>query len=70
MRYSTRRAGLAALDLTQGALARLLSCDDRVVSRWATGQNAIPRGIARWLEGWVAVRQAHPDPPPPEDWHS
>jgi transcriptional regulator with XRE-family HTH domain len=63
------RECLTALGLSQGALARQLGCDDRVVSRWATGQNAIPRGIERWLEEWVAVRQAHPDPPPPEDWH-
>ena len=69
MRYSTRRAGLTALGLSQGALARLLHCDDRAASRWATGQNPIPSGIARWLEEWVAVRQAHLDLPPPEDWH-
>jgi hypothetical protein len=64
------RTFLAALKLTQGGLARLLGCDDRLVSRWATGQNAIPPGIARWLEEWVKVRTAHPDPLPPEDWHS
>jgi hypothetical protein len=63
------RECLAALGVSQGALARLLKCDDRVVSRWATGQNEIPQGIARWLEEWVSVRTAHPDPAPPEDWH-
>jgi hypothetical protein len=63
------RECLAALGLSQGGLARLLKCDDRVVSRWATGQNEIPRGIGRWLEDWVAVRTAHPDPLPPKDWH-
>jgi hypothetical protein len=26
-------------------------------------------GISEWLEEWVAIRLAHPDPLPPEDWH-
>jgi hypothetical protein len=35
----------------------------------ASGKIAVPVGIANWLEAWVTVRQAHPDPLPPDDWH-
>jgi hypothetical protein len=34
--------------------------------RWASGKIVVPVG---WLEEWVAVRQARPDPLPPDDWH-
>jgi len=44
--------------------------DTHVLTRaWATGRSAIPVGIADWLEEWVTIRLAHPDPRPPVDWH-
>jgi hypothetical protein len=32
------------------------------------GREIIPPEVADWLEAWVAIRLAHPDPPPPENW--
>jgi hypothetical protein len=63
------RECLAIVSQSQRALADLLGCNDRLTRAWATGRSAVPCGIARWLEEWVAIRQAHPDPAPPEDWH-
>jgi hypothetical protein len=57
------------LGLSQNDIAHILSCSDRLTHRWASGKIAIPVGIAAWLEAWIAVRQAHPDPLPPDDWH-
>jgi hypothetical protein len=57
------------LGLSQRGLAPILGCSDRLTRNWASGRSAIPVGIASWLEEWVAVRQAHPDPLQPEDWH-
>jgi hypothetical protein len=47
----------------------MLRCSDRLTHRWASGKIAVPVGIAGWLEAWLAVRQAHLDPAPPDDWH-
>jgi hypothetical protein len=63
------RECLASLGLTTNDLARSLECSDRMTRRWASGRAEVPAGICRWLEAWVAVRQAHPDPAPPQDWH-
>jgi len=63
------RECLAIVGQSQRALADVLGCSDRLTRSWATGRAAIPAGIAAWLEAWVAIRQAHPDPLPPEDWH-
>jgi len=63
------RECLAFLDLSQRGLAPILGCSDRLTRAWATGRSLVPIGIAEWLEEWVAIRQAHPDPLPPEDWH-
>jgi hypothetical protein len=64
------RECLTILGLSQRGLAPILGCTDRTTRHWATGQIAIPLGIGDWLESWVAVRQAHPDPAPPDDWHA
>jgi hypothetical protein len=64
------RECLDLLGLSQNNLARILGCSDRLTHRWAGGRADIPTGIARWLEQWVAIRTAHPDPLPPEDWHA
>jgi hypothetical protein len=63
------RECLGILGQSQGDIADLLRCSDRLAHRWASGRITIPPGIAEWLEEWVAVRQAHPDPVPPDDWH-
>jgi hypothetical protein len=60
---------LTALGLSANDLARILDCSDRITRRWASGRTEVPIGVGRWLEKWVAVRRAHPDPTPPEDWH-
>jgi hypothetical protein len=57
------------LGITASDIARMLRCSDRMTHRWASGKIEIPVGIAAWLEEWVAVRLAHPDPLPPNDWH-
>jgi hypothetical protein len=64
------RECLELLGLSQNELARVLGCSDRLAHRWAGGKAGIPAGIATWLEQWVAIRTAHPDPLPPEDWHA
>jgi hypothetical protein len=64
------RECLDFLGLSQRGLAPILDCNDRLTRSWATGRSDIPLGIAEWLEEWVAVRQAHPDPLPPDDWHA
>jgi hypothetical protein len=63
------RECLDMLGITAADLARKLGCSDRLTYRWASGKIEVPIGIANWLENWVAVRLAHPDPLPPEDWH-
>ena len=63
------RECLDLLGLSQNDIARSLGCSDRMTHRWASGKIRVPVGIANWLEAWVAVRLAHPDPLPPDDWH-
>jgi hypothetical protein len=62
------RECLDTLGLSQRGLAPILRCSDRLTRSWATGREAIPPEVADWLESWVAVRLAHPDPRPPEGW--
>jgi hypothetical protein len=64
------RECLEILGLSQRGLAPIIGCSDRLTRGWATGRSDIPVGVAEWLEEWVAIRQAHPDPLPPEDWHA
>jgi hypothetical protein len=56
------------LRLSQRGLAPILGCSDRLTRDWAMGYAAIPPQVAAWLEQCVAIRQANPDPPPPDDW--
>jgi hypothetical protein len=63
------RECLGIVGQSQSGLADLLGCNARLTRAWATGRSEVPCGIARWLEEWVAVRLAHPDPKPPTDWH-
>jgi hypothetical protein len=62
------RECLDALGLSQRGLAPILRCSDRLTRSWATGREIIPLEVAGWLESWVTIRLAHPDPPPPENW--
>ena len=62
------RKCLAVLRLSQRGLAPILNCSDRLTRDWAMGYADIPSQIAGWLEQCVAIRQANPDPPPPDDW--
>ena len=61
------RECLDFLGLSQRGLAPILQCSDRLTRSWATGREIIPPEVADWLEAWVAIRLAHPDPPPPEE---
>lgn len=56
---------LGLLRWTQRGLAEALGCDDRLVRRWASGDAAVPPGVADWLERIGAVHAACP---PPQDW--
>ena len=46
-------------------LSAILECDERLIRRWAAGQNPIPQSVAGWLERLAAT---HTDCPPPTDW--
>lgn len=59
------REVLALLRWSQRGLAEALSCDDRLVRRWAAGVSGIPSGVATWLE---ALARAHAAVPPPGEW--
>ena len=59
---------LNTLGLSQRGLAPILRCSERLPRAWATGREIIPSEVADWLEAWVAIRLAHPDPSPPENW--
>jgi hypothetical protein len=69
MNAARYRECLSLLGISAADLARQLGCSDRLTYRWTSGKISVPVGIGRWLEAWVAVRQAHPDPLPPADWH-
>jgi DNA-binding transcriptional regulator YiaG len=57
------RAQLTALHLSQTALARALEIDERVVRRWAAGQERIPK-LARLAVERLVDLQAQEAPPP------
>ena len=56
---------LTALRWSQRGLSAALSCDDRLVRRWASGQAEIPASVAAWLE---VLAQCHEGAPPPQGW--
>ena len=62
------RECLDTLGMSQRGLAPILCCSDRLPRAWATGREFIPPEVADWLEAWVKIRLAHPDPSPPESW--
>jgi hypothetical protein len=64
------RECLDFLGLSQRGLAPILQCSDRLTRPWATGREIIPSEVADWLEAWVAIRLAHPHPPPPGKWRT
>jgi ribosome-binding protein aMBF1 (putative translation factor) len=43
-------------------LAYRLACDDRTVRRWASGQNACPPEVIKWLNRLAKVHEKHPAP--------
>jgi hypothetical protein len=53
---------LEHLAWSQRGLARLLGLDDRMVRRWAAGQNEVPGNIAHWLATLAAFHAEHPPP--------
>jgi hypothetical protein len=63
------RECLDFLGLSQRGLAPILQCSDRLTRSWAADREIIPPQVADWLEAWVAIRLAHPDPQPPESRH-
>lgn len=52
---------LAALGLTQAALARILDLDKNTPNRWATGERPVPNAVALLLEAWVAYPELIPE---------
>ncbi|MGH7746515.1 MAG: hypothetical protein ACREQ5_17400 [Candidatus Dormibacteria bacterium] len=50
------RSALAALDLSQARLARILAADRNTPSRWATGRVAVPASVAILLRLALAGR--------------
>lgn len=59
------REVLRLLHWSSRSLADMLGCDERVIRRWAAGENPVPPSIAAWLEQRAATHTAHP---PPDDW--
>ena len=57
------RAALASIGWSLRGLAERLSCDDRLVRRWASGGAPIPPPIALWL---AALAHHHTSLPAPE----
>jgi ribosome-binding protein aMBF1 (putative translation factor) len=56
------RICLEHLAWSQRGLARLLNRDDRLVRRWASGDNEIPADVAEWLATLAACHAQHPPP--------
>jgi DNA-binding transcriptional regulator YiaG len=56
------RACLEQLAWSQRDLARVLGLDDRLMRRWASGQNEIPGNIAHWLTTLATFHAKHPPP--------
>jgi ribosome-binding protein aMBF1 (putative translation factor) len=59
------RAALDTIGWSQRGLADRLSCDDRMVRRWASGELTVPPSIARWL---ARLARCHAANPAPDDW--
>jgi transcriptional regulator with XRE-family HTH domain len=56
------RECLAMLHWSQRGLAEILYCDDRLVRRWAQGNEPVPESIARWIEKLAFTHEALPPP--------
>jgi ribosome-binding protein aMBF1 (putative translation factor) len=56
------RACLEQLAWSQRDLARVVSLDDRLMRRWAAGQNEIPSNIAQWLKTLATFHAEHSPP--------
>jgi DNA-binding transcriptional regulator YiaG len=56
------RGCLSPLAWSQRDLARVLGLDDRLMRRWASGQNEIPGNIAHWLMTLATFHAGHPPP--------
>lgn len=54
------RRTLTALGMTQGSFARLIEVSDDTVSRWHTGQRAIPKVVALYLRLLLALQRGEP----------
>jgi len=59
------REVLALLRWSQRGLSDALSCDDRLVRRWASGNATVPPDVEEWLENLALAHKRHP---PPEGW--
>jgi hypothetical protein len=64
------RICLELLAWSQRGLAKVLGLDDRMVRRWAAGQNEIPGNIAAWLTTLAAFHAQHPAPLKGDPGHS
>jgi hypothetical protein len=56
------RACLAVLGFSQRGLAAFLECDERMVRRWAAGDDLVPDVVATWLEARAQHAEATPPP--------
>lgn len=61
------REVLDALHWSQRDLADLLSCNERLVRRWAAGQADVPAAVAAWVETRLTDHQHNP---PPTVWRT
>ncbi|WP_091974624.1 hypothetical protein [Methylobacterium gossipiicola] len=59
------REVLALLRWSQRGLSDALSCDDRLVRRWASGDAVVPPDVVEWLEALALAHERHPAP---EKW--
>jgi ribosome-binding protein aMBF1 (putative translation factor) len=62
--YAFREA-LDMIGWSLRGLADRLSCDDRMVRRWASGEMTVPPSIARWL---TTLQRCHARNQAPDDW--
>ena len=58
---------LDALHWSQRDLAGLLSCNERLVRRWAAGQADVPSPLAAWIETRLADHRRNL---PPTQWRT
>lgn len=56
------RECLAVLGFSQRGLAAFLECDERMVRRWAAGDDLVPDVVATWLEARAQHAEATPPP--------